>query len=205
MSSSSGTSLDNHGLDSAKEETVQQSDPFNPWSTVENFVNTSLFSQPMTNSIWSTSSPATGTWSKDPIWEKVAGTSRGGWGSNLVHTDAENKDPTPLPVSPPFVDSLSQLNLGPPRPFLPSCLDSPKNALTMWYGQRYKNFLQFKTNECFTTWDDGGKPHEVKFTSIFTCPVSGEHFISGKYGKERDVYVVVKDEKTNVDVFWFCT
>jgi hypothetical protein len=166
-------------------------------SNIERYINTSLFSSPITfsSSIWSPTVPASGAWNQDSSWGQVAAASRKGWSSQ----PQQNPD---VPES--LLASMTQMSLKTQRPFLPVCLDSPKNALTMWYGQRYKNFLQFKTNECFTTWDDGGKPHEVKFTATFTCPVSGEHFASGKYGKERDVYVVVKDPTANVDVYWFC-
>ena len=183
------------------------------WSTMESFVNKTMFSSPISfSSIWSPSAPTTGNWSKDSVWGQVTESSRGGWAAVLptnpktTEKSSESTDATTEPDSTAsLLESMTQMGLETKRPFLPSCLDSPKNALTMWYGQRFKNFLQFKTNECFTTWDDGGKPHEVKFTSIFTCPVSGEHFASGKYGKERDVYIVLKDEVANVDVYWFCT
>lgn len=203
--SSSGASVEKLNQESSATEESPQQGGTNSWSSMENFVNTSLFSSPLTftSSIWSPSAPSTGGWKKDPSLEKD--TYLGGWASTIVKKDAEKKtnDSGDAPSS--LVESLGQMSLETQRPFLPSCLDSPKNALTMWYGQRYKNYLQFKTNECFTTWDDGGKPHEVKFTSIFTCPVSGEHFASGKYGKERDMYIVLNDEKAHINVVWYCT
>jgi len=200
---STGISVENFDPDSNKSHHQIQPEPVKSWSSIPNSFSTS---------IWSPSAPVTGAWRKDPSWEKVAEKSRAGWGSvigshqsDIENTVNDGGTEMKEDISSSLVESMSQMNLETNRPFLPSCLDSPKNALTMWYGQRFKNFPQFKTNDCFTTWNDGGKPHELKFTSIFTCPVTGEHFASGRYGKERDVYVVIKDANTSQDVFWFRT
>jgi len=78
------------------------------------------------------------------------------------------------------------------RPFLPRNINVPKNALSVWYGKRYKDLL-FTANSCFTTWHNNALSHERYFTSAFRCPVTGELFSCGKWG---DTFRVVEEEIT---------
>jgi hypothetical protein len=38
-----------------------------------------------------------------------------------------------------------------------------------------------KLKSYFTTWANGAKSHELRFTCVFTCPLTGEHFASGNW------------------------
>ena len=77
-------------------------------------------------------------------------------------------------------------------PFLPKNLGTPKNVIPHWYERRHKGYY-FKSNECFFSWNDGGKPHEMFHTSIFKCPVTGELFGSGQFGDNKSLYRVRKE------------
>ena len=68
-----------------------------------------------------------------------------------------------------------------PSPRLPQCKLSgqPKSELYVLYGQRHGRVL--KTGD-YITWNDNGPPHNLRFTSVFVCPVTGEAFRSGTYG-----------------------
>jgi len=69
-------------------------------------------------------------------------------------------------------------------PFLPKNLGTPKNVIPHWYERHHKG-IYFKSNECFFTWNDGGKAHEMRHTSVFKCPVTGELFGSGQFGDKK--------------------
>jgi len=83
-------------------------------------------------------------------------------------------------------------------PFLPRSLGVPKNSLSNWYGKRHKD-MTFATNKCFTTWDDNGPAHALYFTSIFTCPVTGEMFSCGKHGDVKTYKVENEEISEGVD------
>ena len=54
----------------------------------------------------------------------------------------------------------------------------------------------------FTTWTNGAKSHELKFTCIFTCPVTGEHFACGDWrtaGSGTDKMIEVPSCQT----YWY--
>eukprot|EP00978_Attheya_sp_CCMP212_P022220 scaffold66010_cov54-Attheya_sp.AAC.4 len=103
-------------------------------------------------------------------------------------------EPVPLPPMPaPASVVLPPVHHGNPfqeMPVLPhKTLGVPKNALNAWYGKRFKKTVL--NNTCFQTWNDGGLQHIRKFTSLFTCPVTGEVFASGQYDRPEDDFVVV--------------
>jgi hypothetical protein len=88
------------------------------------------------------------------------------------------------------------------QPLLPSLtMGVPKAALQGWYGQRPERFQVSKDQ--YVSWNDGGRPHELKFTCLFVCPLSGEVFSSGRYGTNSDLFVVRADEATGADVIWY--
>lgn len=66
----------------------------------------------------------------------------------------------------------------------------PKACLHIWYGQKRDHTLK----KDFVCWDNGAKPHELKFTGAFCCPLTGEIFLSGTYGAH------VKDEN---GIVWY--
>jgi hypothetical protein len=57
----------------------------------------------------------------------------------------------------------------------------PKSELYTLYGKDpYRRVLGAGD---YITWNDNGPPHTMRFTSVFVCPVTGEAFKSGGYGK----------------------
>mmetsp|Transcript_16688 Transcript_16688/g.24992 ORF Transcript_16688/g.24992 Transcript_16688/m.24992 type:complete len:255 (-) Transcript_16688:42-806(-) len=92
-------------------------------------------------------------------------------------------------------------------PILPMSLGNPKNALSVWYGRRHKDFT-FSVNECFVTWDfGGGSDHEKYWTSIFTSPASQEKFMSGilisKPNKTKITQEKAKEGIQEVTIVWY--
>lgn len=92
------------------------------------------------------------------------------------------------------------------RPFLPRNLGVPKNVLSVWYGKRHKD-ITFTVNSCFTTWHDEGPAHMRYFTSVFSCPVTGEMFSCGRHGDETTYKVdneeVPEGETEMISVVWY--
>jgi len=89
-------------------------------------------------------------------------------------------------------------------PILPLSLGNPKNALSVWYGRRHKDFT-FCVNDCFVSWDFG-LAHEKYFTSIFTCPASQEKFMSGMLkSKPKKAKVILEKAKEGmqVEIVWY--
>lgn len=72
-------------------------------------------------------------------------------------------------------------------PIVPQCIDQPKQAIQVWYKRKYKH-LEYRANEYFQSWHRG-PPHERYFTSIFTCPVTGEKFLSGTFGDKLSMMI----------------
>jgi hypothetical protein len=59
---------------------------------------------------------------------------------------------------------------------------APRAVLYQFYIDKgLSNEHAQKLKSYFTTWTNGAKSHELRFTCIFTCPVTGEHFASGNY------------------------
>ena len=59
---------------------------------------------------------------------------------------------------------------------------APRAELHQFYIKKGLSNEQTQTlKSYFTTWTNGAKSHELKFTCIFTCPVTGEHFASGDW------------------------
>ncbi len=77
-------------------------------------------------------------------------------------------------------------------PFLPKNLGTPKNVIPQWYERHHKGFA-FRSNDCFFSWNDNGKAHEMYWTSIFKCPVTGELFGSGQFGDDKSSYQVRRE------------
>jgi hypothetical protein len=87
------------------------------------------------------------------------------------------------------------------QPFLPTkTMGVPKAALSGWYGQKPRCHQLSKDQ--FVCWNDGGMPHQLKFTCIFVCPLTGELFASARYG-DPDAYHVRRDSHTGADVVWY--
>lgn len=89
-------------------------------------------------------------------------------------------------------------------PILPQSIRAPKNSLSVWYSRRYKDFV-FCANDCFVSWHRG-PDHERYFTSVYTCPSSGEKFMCGTFGEEAKIKITqetVKDGDGMVTVVWY--
>ena len=82
-------------------------------------------------------------------------------------------------------------------PFLPKTLGVPKTCIVEWYAKRYKD-EKLKTNDCFFTWGDNGKPNPM-FTAIFKCPITGELFGCGQFGEDESTYKVIEEALNDGD------
>ena len=57
---------------------------------------------------------------------------------------------------------------------------SPKSELYQFYIEKGLTVEQASDiNDFYTVLENNASPHDKKFTSIFTCPISGEHFLAG--------------------------
>lgn len=56
----------------------------------------------------------------------------------------------------------------------------PKEALHSLYGRSPRR--KIISQNCYFTWHDNGPPHNLKWTTVFVCPITGECFLSGRYG-----------------------
>lgn len=68
---------------------------------------------------------------------------------------------------------------------------TPQGELICNYASRdglNQNQIQQIKNH-YTVWSNGDKPHLAKFTCIFSCPVTGEHFASGNWESEKGVSI----------------
>jgi len=132
--------------------------------------------------------------SKPVSWGWNTGGKAPGWipPTTLVEApspgDAIMADTEESPLSKSKSESLTKKNPYQQVPILPyKTMGVPKNALSSWYGKRHKNLTI--QNKYFTTWNDGGIPHLLKWTCLFTCPVTGEKFPSGQFG-DKSLYQV---------------
>ena len=75
---------------------------------------------------------------------------------------------------------------------------APRAELYQYYIEKgLANEEAQRLKDYFTTWSNDAKSHELKFTSIFTCPITGEHFACGKL-KNGGGEVIVEDK-----TYWY--
>jgi hypothetical protein len=69
----------------------------------------------------------------------------------------------------------------PPSPSCDTALElAPRAELHRFYIKKGLSNVQAQAlKSYFTSWTNGAKSHELMFTCIFTCPVTGEHFACG--------------------------
>jgi len=82
-----------------------------------------------------------------------------------------------------------------------SAAPAPRAELYQYYvkGKGLAVSLAQKLKDRYTTWSDDAKSHEVKFTCVFTCPLTGEHFACGSWSNDgAEVADVGKD-----GIFWY--
>ena len=104
-----------------------------------------------------------------------------------IHDD---EDVTP-PSSP-----ITQNN----KPEISTITIAPRAELHQYYVEKgFTNEQAQRLKDYFTVWSNGAKSHELKFTAVFTCPLSGEHFASGNQ-KHSGEDVVVEDK-----TYWYRT
>ena len=137
--------------------------------------------------------------------------------SNLTGTSAlQMPPPPPRPVnvtttspaataspSPSTASPSSSNNNNPlaKQPWLPNkTMGVPKSALSAWYNQKPRHCQLSK--DCFISWNNGGLAHQLKFTSVFVCPLTGEIFASGRYGETVE-YKTSMDEGNGAEIVWY--
>lgn len=76
---------------------------------------------------------------------------------------------------------------------------SPKSDLHALYGQKPRNIRTEKSD--FYTWMEG-PPHNMLFSSVFVCPITGEAFPAGRFGDESE-YVTKNDPETGFTIVYF--
>lgn len=79
----------------------------------------------------------------------------------------------------------------------------PKAILYQFFGKKPRR--KQLSNEDYFAWNNGGRPHELKFTAIFQCPLTGECFASAPYGdpKYYQVTTVTNNQGQVVPMVWY--
>ncbi|CAB9510989.1 expressed unknown protein [Seminavis robusta] len=79
----------------------------------------------------------------------------------------------------------------------------PKHELYTFFGRKPRR--KQLSNDDYMWWNNGAKPHELRFTAVFQDPLTGEVFHSGKYGDHK-FYDVVKGtslEGKEIEMVWY--
>ena len=80
---------------------------------------------------------------------------------------------------------------------------SHKAALYQLYGRKPRR--KQLSNDDYLVWNNGGRPHELKFTAIFHCPLTGELFPAARYGDPK--YYIVEHTMNHlgqrVEIVWY--
>lgn len=102
----------------------------------------------------------------------------------------------PAAVVPPAVPTAAAA--APPAPGA-----VPKAILYQFYGKKPRR--KQLSNEDYFAWNNGGRPHELKFTAIFQCPLTGECFSSAPYGdpKYYQMTNVTNNQGQVVPMVWY--
>lgn len=114
--------------------------------------------------------------------------------------------PPPRMVPPPGTARQPAPTMLPPPPVTATQAAPPavpKAILYQFYGKKPRR--KQLSNDDYFAWNNGGKPHELKFTAIFQCPLTGECFPSGRYGDPRfyEVKVVQNNYGADVEQLWY--
>jgi hypothetical protein len=90
-------------------------------------------------------------------------------------------------------------------PAAPSTNTVPKAELYTYYGQKPRR--KQLGNDDYSWWNNGAKPHELKFTAAFLDPLTGEVFFSGRFGDPKcyQTEKAINNEGKEVEVVWFTT
>lgn len=85
----------------------------------------------------------------------------------------------------------------------PATLLAPRAELYQFYMKErgYTNEQAAQMlKDYFTTWTNGAKSHELKFTCVFTCPSTGEHFACGDW---RTIHDGEMEAELSEDTYWY--
>jgi hypothetical protein len=74
-------------------------------------------------------------------------------------------------------------------------LEAPKSSGMAPRAELYQYYINegltteqaSELKDYYTVWTNGALPHEKKFSCIFTCPISGEHFPAGDWGENSEL------------------
>ena len=78
---------------------------------------------------------------------------------------------------------------------------APRAELHRYYvkERRLTSARAQELKDYYTTWTNDAKSHESKFTCIFTCPLTGEHFACGDWSNNGGAGAVDAEDET----FWY--
>jgi len=92
---------------------------------------------------------------------------------------------------------------------LESATQAPRAELYELYIKRgFTNDQAQHLKDYFTTWTNGAKSHELKFTSIFTCPMTSESFACGNWrrdGISGSGQVAARADDEDQITYWYKT
>ena len=94
------------------------------------------------------------------------------------------------PYNPPQPAAAAAAAAAMPTPTTPGF--APKSALHALYGRPPRR--KIISQDHYFTWHNNGPPHELKWTSVFVCPITGEFFWSGRFGDARYYNVTIRDD-----------
>jgi len=79
----------------------------------------------------------------------------------------------------------------------------PKDALYAFYGKKPRG--KQLSNEDYIVWNNNAAPHELRFTAIFHCPLTGECFPAGAYGDSSlyNIEITTNHQGKQVEVVWY--
>jgi len=143
---------------------------------------------PSTVTTGTTNNSATGWRSRAPVpttWGSSDSATVSTFASTIPTVESISSDRSSIETAP----STAAWSAPPPRPNpfagvplsrINKTAGVPKAALHSVYGRPPRR--KVISQDDYHTWHDGGPPHQLKFTSIFCCPATGECFPSGRYG-----------------------
>ena len=104
--------------------------------------------------------------------------------STTIHVPSANSEPSSLTMESLF-QNLPDFHQPQPPPsthsqrHTPLYAGAPKKELHALYGAIPRRTVISAEN--YHSWHNSGEPHQLLWTSIFCCPMTGELFVSGRY------------------------
>lgn len=109
--------------------------------------------------------------------------------SDLTSSQPPQQQQQPIPPPPP---PSSSYKVAPPV----KQRQVPKAALYTWCNRPPLRICLGDSN--YITWDNGARPHEKRYTSVFIDPRNGETFASGPWGEDKS-YILDRG------LYWYTT